>query len=97
YDILMGSNEIKNSGVVMDLELIDRLPTVPGIYLFKDKEGRILYIGKAKSIRTRVQSYFRQTATDWKIDALIREAATIDYIGTKNELEALLLEAQLVA
>jgi excinuclease ABC subunit C len=81
----------------MHSELINRLPVTAGIYLFKDKEGRILYIGKAKSIRKRVQSYFRNRGVDWKIDALLNDFATIDYIGTKNELEALLLEAQLIA
>ncbi len=81
----------------MHSELINRLPVTAGIYLFKDEVGRILYIGKAKSIRKRVQSYFRNRGVDWKIDALLNDFVTIDYIGTKNELEALLLEAQLIA
>jgi excinuclease ABC subunit C len=72
------------------------LPNSPGIYLFKDPEGQIIYIGKAKSIRTRVKSYFQKT-TDWKVESLIAEHQTIDFIGTKNETEALLLEAQLIS
>lgn len=77
-------------------EIIDQMPVSAGVYFFKDKEGAILYIGKAKSIRTRVKSYFRRSSIDWKVDALISESSTIDFIGTKNELEALLLEAQLI-
>jgi len=71
------------------------LPQAPGIYLFKDKNQLVIYIGKAKSLKNRVQSYFRKT-TDWKIQSLIDEYADIDYILTQNETEALLLEAQLI-
>jgi excinuclease ABC subunit C len=72
------------------------LPTSPGIYLFKDAQGTPLYIGKAKNIRIRVRSYFKKYTTDWKIESLIKEHSTVDYILTANEHEALLLEAQLV-
>lgn len=71
------------------------LPRKPGVYFFKDKNGTVIYIGKAKSIKNRIQSYF-QTTDDWKVAALIQEFATIDYLITKNETEALLLEAQLI-
>lgn len=71
------------------------LPKAPGIYLFKDKNQSVIYIGKAKSLKDRVQSYFRKTS-DWKIQSLIDEHADIDYILTQNETEALLLEAQLI-
>lgn len=72
------------------------LPKAPGIYLFKDALDRIIYIGKAKNIEKRVKSYFSKQKTDWKVQSLLAEHATIDYILTKNETEALLLEAQLV-
>lgn len=75
---------------------IANLPIAPGVYIFKDANNTILYIGKAKSIRTRVSSYFKKNNTDWKIHALLQEHATIDYIITKNETAALLLEAQLI-
>jgi len=75
---------------------ISTLPTAPGIYIFKDAHNTILYIGKAKSIRKRVSSYFKKNNTDWKIHALLQEYATIDFIITKNETAALLLEAQLI-
>lgn len=71
------------------------LPLTSGIYLFKDISQQIMYIGKAKSIRKRVQTYFNKTM-DWKVAALLQEFASIDYIQTKTETEALLLEAQLI-
>ena len=76
-------------------EYVTTLPKLPGIYLFKNKELAILYIGKAKSLRDRVTSYFRNK-DDWKVLELIKEHTTVEYILTKNEMEALLLEAQLV-
>lgn len=75
---------------------IATLPNSPGVYIFKDKNNTILYIGKAKYIRKRVQSYFKKNNSDWKIHALLQEYESIDYILTKNETAALLLEAQLI-
>jgi len=72
------------------------LPKTSGVYLFKDRDDGVIYIGKAKSIQKRVASYFRKSVTDWKVQALIEEHASIDYILTQNETEALLLEAQLI-
>jgi excinuclease ABC subunit C len=72
------------------------LPAAPGIYLFKDTTGMVIYIGKAKSIKNRVSSYFLKQYTDWKVKSLMAEQADIDFILTKNETEALLLEAQLI-
>ena len=71
------------------------IPKAAGIYYFKDKNGSVIYVGKAKSLASRVNSYF-QKGYDWKVAALIEEYADIDYILTKNETEALLLEAQMV-
>lgn len=76
-------------------QLLKELPRLPGIYLFKNANGEVLYIGKAKSIKNRVTSYFRKSY-DWKIIALMEEYADLEYILTKNETEALLLEAQLI-
>lgn len=72
------------------------LPSVPGVYLFKDAGGRIIYVGKAKSLKKRVANYFHRHNTDWKIDGLLKEHSSIDHIVTHSEHEALLLEAQLV-
>lgn len=74
----------------------EEIPTLPGVYLFKDSNERVIYVGKAKSLRDRVRSYFRRSQEDWKVRDLIREHASINYIVTHTETEALLLEAQLI-
>jgi len=71
-------------------------PSTPGVYLFKNSENIILYIGKAISLKNRVASYFRKQHTDWKIDSLIAEHETVEYISTPTEIEASLLEAELI-
>ncbi len=75
---------------------LSHIPTLPGVYFFKDTHGTILYIGKAKSLRDRVRSYFQKYSDDWKVQHLIDEYKKIDFIITKNETEALLLEAELI-
>ncbi|MEW6380004.1 MAG: excinuclease ABC subunit UvrC [bacterium] len=78
-------------------EVVRNLPENPGVYLMKDAEGRILYIGKAISLRKRVSSYFRKTAAqDPKVESLVPQIRTIDYIVTSSELEALILENNLI-
>ncbi len=72
------------------------LPNKPGVYIFKDTGGTIIYVGKATSIRSRVRSYFANQDTDWKSASIIAEHADIDYIITKNETEASLLEAHMI-
>ena len=75
---------------------LNELPALPGIYIFKNKKEGIVYIGKAKSLRNRIKSYF-QKHDDIKTQSLSEEIETIKYVVTKNELEALLLEAQLIS
>jgi excinuclease ABC subunit C len=72
------------------------LPTLPGVYFFKNKTGEIIYIGKAKNLRHRVYSYFQKNNRDWKVDAILAEYHDLDFIITKNETEAMLLEADLI-
>lgn len=72
------------------------IPKLTGIYLFKDAVGTIIYIGKAKNLHHRINSYFQKYGSDWKINQLIDEHADIDYILTATEAESLLLEAELV-
>ena len=72
------------------------LPNLPGVYLFKDQADQILYIGKAKKLKTRVSSYFKNQDTDWKNSTIVASSSHIEHIITKNELEAMLLEAQLI-
>jgi excinuclease ABC subunit C len=76
---------------------IDHLPTNPGIYLFKDKKGTILYVGKAGNIKHRVSSYFqRPIEKDMKTMAMVEKVADIDTIVTDTEKEAFILENNLI-
>ena len=76
---------------------LDTLPDSPGIYLYRDRGGRILYVGKAKSLKSRVRSYFQgSTGQAPKTDALVSEVHDLEYIVTATEVEALILENNLV-
>src|ERR1700685_622420 len=78
-------------------EKVANLPTEAGVYLFKDALGKILYVGKASSLRSRVRSYFLES--NWanvKTGSLVREVADVDYIIVDNEREALALENNLI-
>lgn len=76
-------------------EKLNALPQKPGVYLFKDKNGVIIYVGKAKSLRKRVASYFKPNP-DIKTAILLDRLYDIDYIVTGTELDALILEDELV-
>ncbi|MCS7302047.1 MAG: excinuclease ABC subunit UvrC [Bacteroidota bacterium] len=79
------------------LEKVDRLPSQPGVYLFKDGRGTILYVGKAKNLRQRVRQYFDSSRPhDAKTVAMLRRAADLDWIVTDTDVEALLLENNLI-
>ncbi|HTM06711.1 MAG TPA: GIY-YIG nuclease family protein [Patescibacteria group bacterium] len=83
----------------MKKTISDTLNTIShtsGIYLFKNGEGDVLYIGKAKDLHDRVKSYFLKQDSDWKIAGLLKEYVTIETIKTNTEIEALLLEAELI-
>jgi excinuclease ABC subunit C len=82
----------------MDLhQKIRTLPASPGVYLYKNAEGEIIYVGKANSLRARVRSYFLEGAADnAKTGSLLREAVDLDYIVVDNEKEALALENNLI-
>ncbi|HXC32809.1 MAG TPA: excinuclease ABC subunit UvrC [Verrucomicrobiae bacterium] len=72
-------------------------PAEPGVYLFKDALGNVLYVGKARSLRSRVKSYFLESRwIDAKTGSLVREIADLDYIVVDNEREALALENSLI-
>jgi len=76
---------------------VGQLPFSPGVYLYKDAAGRVIYVGKAKSLRNRVRSYFSEDKlADVKTGTLITEAADVDYILVDNEKEALALENNLI-
>ena len=74
---------------------LKEIPRSSGVYLYKDATGRIIYIGKAKNLRSRVRSYFQTRPFDRKTDALVRNIADLEFIITDNEVEALILEATL--
>src|ERR1700726_1605296 len=82
------------------MELVQKaasLPVEPGVYLFKDALGKILYVGKSSSLRNRVRSYFLESRwLDAKTGSLVREIADVDYIVVDNEREALALENSLI-
>jgi excinuclease ABC subunit C len=82
----------------MDLhQKIRTLPTSPGVYLYKNAEGQIIYVGKAINLRSRVRSYFLEgAATTAKTGSLLREAVDVDYVVVDNEKEALALENNLI-
>src|SRR4030066_1603718 len=76
---------------------IDRIPTNPGVYLFKDKKGTILYVGKAGNIRHRVNSYFqKREGKDVKTLAMLEKVVDIETIVTDTEKEAFILENNLI-
>ena len=78
-------------------EKAGQLPLAPGVYLYKDAAGKVIYVGKAKSLRLRVRSYFLEDKlADAKTGGLLAEAADIDYILVDNEKEALALENNLI-
>lgn len=72
------------------------LPTTSGIYFFKDAQGEVIYIGKAKNIRRRVASYFQKQPADVKTAQLMQKQTEVGFVPTRTEIEALLLEAALI-
>jgi len=74
----------------------DALPQAPGVYLFKDPKGAILYVGKAKDLRKRVRGYFQGREQDIKTSIMLAKVGQIDHIATHTEKEALILEDTLI-
>ncbi|MDY7039500.1 MAG: excinuclease ABC subunit UvrC [Chloroflexota bacterium] len=74
------------------------IPTKPGVYLMRDARGKVIYVGKAVNLRNRVRSYFHASSQDYtgKIHRLVHEIAEIEFIVTDSELEALILECNLI-
>ncbi|MCT7972976.1 excinuclease ABC subunit UvrC [Laspinema olomoucense] len=76
---------------------LKEIPPVPGVYLMRDRDDRILYIGKSKKLRSRVRSYFRDSQSlSQRIERMVQQVADIEFIVTDTEAEALALEANLV-
>ena len=77
-------------------KIIEKIPLVSGVYLMKDAKGKVIYVGKAISLRKRVQSYFRKNKDSIKTEKLSRSIASVEVIETASEAEALILEACLI-
>jgi excinuclease ABC subunit C len=87
----------KNNGVSNLDTKLKQLPPTPGVYLYKDARGNIIYVGKAAVLKNRVKQYFQKSrARDSKTDALVADIADVDWIEVDSELDALFLEAELV-
>ncbi|MGD8481129.1 MAG: GIY-YIG nuclease family protein, partial [Methyloceanibacter sp.] len=71
-------------------------PSGPGVYRMLDQDGQVLYVGKARHLRKRVQSYARGTGHNNRIARMIADTAAMEFVTTKTEMEALLLEANLI-
>src|SRR4051794_8282213 len=78
-------------------EKVKKIPSSPGVYLMKDSQGRIIYVGKSKNLKNRVQSYFHHSkAHSRKVEKLVKTLKDFDYILTDTEFEAFMLECQLI-
>lgn len=92
-DMMMG--DLEQQAYI--LEKVSHLPTTPGVYLWRDKYQRIIYVGKAINLRNRVRSYVQQDVNrSVKVTAMMRRAWDVETIQTKTEMEALILEATLI-
>ena len=83
----------------MTKELMDKVknsPTSPGVYLMKDKDGKVIYVGKANNLRNRIKAYFSRTDSRFMIPFLISKVHDVDFIVTKTEKEALILENNII-
>src|SRR5690625_148748 len=85
-----GCNQIMNSTIKEKLSV---LPTLPGCYLMKDKQDTIIYVGKSKTLKNRVRSYFTG-ANDKKTQRLVQEIVDFEYIVTTSEIDALILRSE---
>ncbi len=77
-------------------EIVEKIPFEPGIYIMKDEKDKIIYVGKAKSLRKRVRQYFNKTNKTIRIQNMVSKIRNIEYIVTANELEALVLECNYI-
>src|SRR5215813_12581353 len=86
-----------SSATLSPAEKVKQFPTTPGLYLMKDAQGKVIYIGKAKSLRNRAATYFTKAAAEEHRTAeLVKHIADIDFLEADSEVDALLMEARLV-
>ena len=77
-------------------EKVNSLPSRPGVYIMKDRSGKVVYVGKASNLKKRVASYFKTSGISRRHEALVEKIHDISYISTQNEAEALIYEASLI-
>ena len=94
-DDLLALPTLAGTAHVAKLKLTDHLPRAPGIYVFRDARGEVLYVGKASNLRSRVRSYF-STDSRRKVGNLLREMARVDHTVCRGALEATVLELRLI-
>jgi excinuclease ABC subunit C len=96
-DLMSETESPKDLGPISPAEKAKQFPAAPGVYLMKDSEGRVLYVGKAKNLRNRASHYFTQAAVvDRRTADLVKLIADIDFVPAQTEVDALLLEARLI-
>jgi len=84
------------NSVMPNIALAADIPTEPGCYLFSDKNGQVIYVGKARNLKKRVNSYFQKKKLDPRTGQLVKQVTGMDFIITDNEVEALILENTLI-
>lgn len=93
----MSAESSEQAAPLTPAEKVKTFPAAPGIYLMKDAAGRVIYIGKAKSLRHRAASYFlKGAAEEFRTAELVKHIADIDFVQTDSEVDAMLMEARLV-
>src|SRR5688572_26859530 len=98
-----GANLQPAEGLPADLSSVDprtkvrQFPTTPGVYLMKDERGRVLYVGKARNLRSRASTYFSKAAAlDRRTAELVPLICDLDFLVADSEVDAILLEARLI-
>jgi excinuclease ABC subunit C len=89
-------SERRRSGPEVIADIVKRLPNGPGVYRMIDAKGAVLYVGKARSLKKRVQSYTRPTGQSARLMRMIQQTTAMEFVSTRTETEALLLEANLI-
>ena len=92
----MSKDGTRSSHLEKLLDKAKSLPTKPGCYLMKNHRGNVLYVGKSKSLKSRVSSYFQQSKKSPKTEILVSHIRDFDFVMTENESEALVLENNLI-
>jgi excinuclease ABC subunit C len=92
----VATDQRRLSGAEVIGDIVKRLPNGPGVYRMIDAKGTVLYVGKARSLKKRVQSYTRATGQSGRLMRMIQQTAAMEFVSTRTETEALLLEANLI-